>query len=93
MIENQRASEAVTLTELEDEPGKVYAIGMNLDDLHENDIDDIIEAFDMVLEEAEFVLVSLPIEGSVEISEIDPEEIQEVIDYNDVMSTAHERGE
>lgn len=73
-----------TIAELDDEEGKVYALGLNLDAISERDLDDLLDLLDRRFEEAGWMVFGFPIEGSVEISEMDPADVEEIIDTHNL---------
>jgi len=74
----------VTIAELDDREDKVYALGLNPDDYSDPELDDLLELLEARFDHAGWLVVGLPIEGNIEISEIDPEEVQEIIDYQNI---------
>lgn len=77
-------SEKVTIAELDDAEDKVYALGLNLDVYDEPDLDALFDLLDSRFEEAGWMILGLPIEGSVEISEMDPADVEEIIDTHNL---------
>lgn len=65
--------------QLDDEPGKLYAVGVPRN-MQEYDIEDLHGAFDRHFTHAEVVVITLPIEGSVSIEEVDPADLFENLD-------------
>lgn len=78
-------SEKATIAELDDVEDKVYALGMNLNDFSKYEIDDLLELLEDRFDEADWMVLDLPMEGSVEISEMDPEEVREIMDYQNIV--------
>lgn len=78
-------SEKATIAELDDEVGKVYVLGVDMTDMTADEKDAFADSFARPFDDARVVVIGLPIEGSVEISEMDRDEMQELIDYHNVM--------
>ena len=73
------------IAELEDVEEKAYIFGLNLQD--EREASNLQNSLDQLFENAGVMLVNLPIdEGSnIEIHETSKEELNELLDYREVM--------
>lgn len=78
------STEKSTVAELDDVENKVYAFGLNLDQYSRHDLDDLMELLEDRFDHAECIILNLPIEGSVEISELEREEFMEMIGYENI---------
>lgn len=83
-------TDALTIADLDDEAGKVYAFGMDIEAFSDEALVDLREHIETTFEEAAWMLVNLPIEGSVEISEMDREEVLAAVEDHNVVGNLGE---
>ena len=74
MATEDTTTDDLQVAELDDKPGAVYAFGIP-DEMSDIDIEDLYGALRRQFEHAEFVVINLPIEGSVSIEEVDPTDL------------------
>ena len=79
MATDESTADTVQVAELADEPGAFYAIGVP-EEMHDMDIADLHAAFERYFEHADFVMMNLPLDGTVTIEEIDPRDLFENYD-------------
>lgn len=75
----------VAIAELDDDHDKVYLFGMNIQDVEQQH--EMQRAIDDLFTRAGAMLVNLPMDtaSGIEVYEADEEDLQELLDYRDVM--------
>jgi hypothetical protein len=77
----------MSVMELEDDPDKVYLVGIDLTDADKEQGDEVIEEINEVigstLTEADVIPVPMPVSG-MQVAQLDEDEVQDLIDYHDI---------
>jgi len=75
----------MTIRELEDREGVVYAIGVDMDSMQPEEIASVGRALEENFDEAAVMVFGIPLEDRAVIAEFDADDVQEIRDYGDLL--------
>lgn len=81
---DETMTDPVTIAELDDSEGRVYVFGVNAKSLTGDELSDFNETLERTFDNAGWLVVGAPIQGSVEIVEMTKEAARELIDYGNL---------
>jgi hypothetical protein len=77
----------MSVMELEDDPDKVYLVGIQTSDLSEDEREDVVgetrRVLDANFDNAGVVVSPMPVEG-MQVAQLDEDEVQDLIDYHNI---------
>ena len=77
-------TESVEIAELEDDPDKVYLFGVS-DELLDEGIEEIRDVIGSQFDKAAVIIMSAGIDTTLEVTEVDYDELKERYDYDQIM--------